>query len=136
LKVFSLRANFLRGLLAVEVVLLTVLFMVGQFVSFFEIPVTISFGVFSYAGVGLEVHHVIAGFAIALGLLAILFSSKTKNTLLIALSTVGLALLVGAFASGLAFVFLQENKLYSLAMAACFIAAIIAYLSAIFSVKK
>ena len=112
------------------------MFMFGQFISIFEMPVIINFGVFSYAGIGLEVHHFIAVFSIVLALLTILFCSKTKNTLLITLSTVGLVLLGGAVASGLAFVFLQENKLYSLAMAACFIAAIIAYMSAIFSVKE
>jgi hypothetical protein len=131
-----LRARFLRGLLVTEIVLLVVLFMFGEFVSFFEIPIQINFGVFSYAGIGLEVHHYIAVFTLVSALLAILFSLKMKNNLLSKLSIVGLALLVGAFASGMAFVFLQENKFYSFAMATFFISATIVYLSAIFNVKE
>jgi len=116
--------------------MLAVLFLFGSFVSLYEVPVQLNFGLFSYTGIGLEVHHYISIFTLIFGAIAIAFGLKTKNTLVSKLSAAGLVLLVSAFASGVAFVFLQENKLYTIAMSAFFISALITYMSAVFLVKK
>jgi hypothetical protein len=128
--------GFLRGLFIVQVVLLTVLFMFGNFISLYRIPIKVNFLFFSYTGIGLEVHHYIAVSTLILGMLAIVFSLKKKNALLSKLSISGLILLVSAFASGVAFVFLQENNLYTIAMATFFISALITFMSALFLVKR
>jgi hypothetical protein len=128
--------SFLRGLLTVQVALLTVLFLFGNIIILYRIPIQINFWFFSYAGIGLEVHHIIAIATLIFGLLAIVFSLKEKNALVSKLSIAGLILLMGAFASGAAFVFLQENKLYSIAMAAFFVSALITFVSATILVKS
>jgi hypothetical protein len=128
--------GFLRGLLIVQVVLLAVLFLFGSFISLYEVPVQVNFGFFSSTGIGLEVHHYIAIVTLIFGVLAVIFSLKQKNALLSKLSLAGLILLIGAFASGVAFVFLNENKLYTIAMSAFFVLAFVTFMTAIFLIKS
>ena len=116
--------------------MLVVLFLFGSFVSFYEIPVQLKFSFFSLTGIGLEVHHYVAIFTVIFAALAIGFGLKTKNKLVSKLSAAGMALLVSAFASGLAFVFLQENKVYSIAMSTFFILALVTFTASFFLVKE
>ncbi|MGD0644415.1 MAG: hypothetical protein ABSA75_05870 [Candidatus Bathyarchaeia archaeon] len=56
--------------------------------------------------------------------------------LLTKLSALGLALLIISYGSGTALIFLVNNDLFSLGMAASFILALIVYVSAIFLTAK
>jgi len=118
----------------VEVALLAVQFAVGVNISLFPIPVNVGF--FSFTGSGLGVHHYIAIGALVLSALSIALSVAMKNSLGSKLSILGFALLIGAFATGAAFVYLAKTSFYAIAMGVFFVFALIAYESAIFLVKK
>lgn len=126
----------MRSLLIIQVLLLTALFLFGRFVSFYEMPIQAKFSFFSLTGLGLEVHHYIAILTVIFALLAIVLGLKTKNKLVSKLSAAGLGLLASAFASGLAFVFLEENMLYSFAMSVFFILALVTFLASVFLAKE
>ena len=85
---------------------MAVQFAVGINVSLFPIPTYTNFGFFSLAGTGLGVHHYIAIFALILAVLVTALSFAIKNGLVSKLSIFGLALLIGAFTTGTAFVYL------------------------------
>jgi hypothetical protein len=131
-----LRISVLRNLLIILVVLLGVQFMLGGFMILYPIPDQVNTEFFSYTGTGLIVHHYVAAAILVFAVLAMAFGFVIKNSLLSRLSIVGFLLLVGAFVSGIAFVYLQKINLYSIAMGTCFILALTVYLAAIFLVKK
>ena len=131
-----MKVGFLRDLLFVEIGLLALLFGVGLNVSLYPIPSLTNFGLFSYGGTGLGVHHYIAIFALIFAAFAIALSLVMKNSLVSKLSIFGFALLLGAFATGIAFVYIQKSSYYAIAHGIFFVLALIVYESAIFLVKK
>jgi hypothetical protein len=126
----------LRPLLFVEITLLVVQFIAGSFIFLSPIPTQLNLGFFSLSGSGLGIHHYIAAFALIFSGLIIVSSFIVKNPLLSRLSILGLSLLIGAFATGIAFVYLQRIYLYPIAMGAFFISALITYVSAIILFKN
>jgi hypothetical protein len=131
--------DFLRRLLIVEVALLIVQFLVGMFVNLYEIvPFNVNFGSFAYSakGIGFGLHHYTAIFVLLFAVLALAFSFRLKNAFLTKLSALGLALLIISYGSGTALIFLVNNDLFSLGMAASSVFALIVYVSAIFFTKK
>ena len=131
-----MQIGVLRYLLFVLVALLVVQFMLGVFVSFYPIGLQVNVGFFSYTGTGLGVHHYVAASVLIFAVIVMVSSFFMKSSLLSKLSIIGLLLLVGAFASGLAFVYLQKSNFYAIAMGTCFILALVLYTSSIFLVKK
>jgi len=136
LEVLFLRISLLRSLLLVETGLLAVQFAVGVSISLFPIPAYTNFGLFSLTGTGLGVHHYISIFALILAAFVTALSFAMKNTLVSKLSIFGLALLIGAFTTGTAFVYLQKNSFYAIAMGVFFVLALIVYESMVFIVKN
>ena len=131
-----MRIGFLRSLFGLEIGLLVVQLAVGINVSLYPIPSATHFGLFFNTGIGLQVHYYLAIFALIFATLAIASSFVMKNSLASRLSIFGFALLVGAFATGVAFVYIQESSYYAIAMGIFFVLALIVYESAIFQVKK
>jgi FtsH-binding integral membrane protein len=131
-----MKISFLRSLLVVETALLALQFAVGLNVSLYPIPSLINFGLLSYGGTGLGVHHYIAILAVIFAAFAIALSLVTKNSLASKLSMFGFALLLGAFATGIALVYIQKSSYYAIAHGVFFVLALIVYESAIFLVKK
>jgi hypothetical protein len=134
-----LKIGFLRKLFIVELVLLFVQFVLGMFVNMYEtVPFAVDFTSFAYTlqGVGFGIHHYIALFVLVFAVLALASSLRLKNSLLSKLSVLGLVLLVAAYASGTALIYLEDNDLFSLAMATSFISALIVYVSAIFLARR
>jgi len=68
--------------------------------------------------------------------LVMAFSLSLKSSLVSKLSVSGFLLLVGAFVSGTAYVYLQKSNFYAIAMGTFFISALIVYVSSIFLIKK
>jgi len=131
-----MKVGFLRSLLFVEIGSLALQFAVGVNISLYPIPTLTNFGLFSYGGAGFGVHHYIAIFALIFASFAIALSLVMKNSLVSKLSIFGFTLLVGAFATGIAFVYIQKSSYYAIAMGGFFVLALIVYESAIFLLKK
>jgi len=131
-----LQVSFLRSVLVVEIALLAVQFAIGLNVSLYPIPTLTNFGLSSYAGTGLGLHHYISIFALIFAAFAIALSVLMKNSLVSKLSVFGFAVLIGAFLAGTAFVYIQKSSFYAIAMGIFFVLALIVYESAIFQVKK
>ena len=108
-----MQANVLRSLLFVEIALLAVQFLVGLNISLFPIPALTNFGLSSYGGTGLGLHHYLAIFAIIFAAFAIALSVLMKNSLVSKLSVFGFALLIGAFLAG-PFLFKFRNPVFTL----------------------
>ena len=130
-----MRADVLRDLQLVLIALLAAQFILGMFVSLYPIPLIENFGSFYYIGTGLGVHHYLAASLLIIAVLVMIFSFVMKSPLLSKLSVGGFLLLIGAFASGVAFVYVQKSNFYVIAMGAFFISALIVYMSSIFSIK-
>lgn len=135
----TLKKRILTNLLLIQVVLLIAQFVSGMVINQYEnVPFQVNFATFGYTaeGAGYGVHHYLNLFIIFIAALTFLLSVKMKNSLLSKLSLTGLILLVASMLSGTALIYWQANKIYSILMAAFFIAALITYVAAIFVVKK
>ena len=131
-----MRVVFLKSLFGLEIGLLAAQLAVGINVSLYPIPSAPNFGLFPYTGAGFEVHHYLAIFALIFATFAIASSFVMKNSLASKLSAFGLALLIGAFVTGIVFVYIQKSSYYAIAHGILFVLALIVYESAIFLVKK
>ena len=130
-----MRVSVLRGFFVVQVGLLALQFGVGLSVSLFPIPVLLNFGLTSSVGTGLVLHHYLAIIVLVFAALATVVSFVMKNPLIRELSVLGLALVIGAFLTGTAFVYVQKTDFYAVAMGVFFVLALIIYESALFLTK-
>ena len=132
-------------LFIVEIALLFAQFWMGMTnILFIIVPLNAPFNFFGYAGgLGVLAHVVNGSLILAIGLLIIYFSYKTKDKLVFRLSVLAIAFAVSAIANGTLFleIFLipplrQVDDYFSMAMAMSFLSLFTVFFTSIYVVKK
>ncbi len=136
--------SILRKLLGIEIVLLFAQFLMGMSSNLFVIiPINSSFDFLSYAG-GLDIlAHIVNGSLILFfGFMIIWFSYKAKNSLVLKLSVLAVALAITAVACGTIFLevfsvpsLYNSGNDFSMAMAMSFLIVFTVFFSELYAIK-